>query len=88
VAGADLFWSLPEEQREDLQRRQVPIVALSPFANHTTVKAQVILPVALAGVEAADVAYRLDGLPLGLKKLLPAACPPDHQVLRDLQLFF
>lgn len=88
VAGADLFWFLPEEQREDLQRRQVPIVALSPFANHTTVKAQVILPVALAGVEAADVAYRLDGLPLGLKKLLPAACPPDHQVLRDLQLFF
>ena len=46
------------------------------------------LELRLAGVEAADVAYRLDGLPLGLKKLLPAACPSDYQVLRDLQLFF
>jgi formylmethanofuran dehydrogenase subunit B len=84
VAGADLLWSLPEEQVEDLKRRRVPIVALSPFANRTTGQAAVILPTALAGIETAEVAYRMDGLPLVLKQLVPSALPPDHQVLTDL----
>ena len=84
VTGADLLWSLPQEQVEDLKRRRVPIVALSPFANRTTGQAAVILPTALAGIETAEVAYRMDGLPLVLKQLLPSALPPDHQVLTDL----
>jgi formylmethanofuran dehydrogenase subunit B len=44
----------------------------------------VVLPVALAGIETAEVAYRMDGLPLVLKKLVPSALPPSHQVLADL----
>ncbi len=84
VAGADLLWFLPEEQAEDLKRRRVPIVALSPFANRTTGQAAVILPTALAGIETAEVAYRMDGLPLVLKQLVHSALPPDHQVLTDL----
>jgi len=84
VTGADLWWFLPEEVAEDLKRRQVPIVALSPFANRTTGQATVILPTALAGIETPEVAYRMDGLPLVLKQLVPAAQPPDHQVLTDL----
>ncbi len=78
------MWSLPQEQVEDLKRRRVPIVALSPFANRTTGQAAVTLPTALAGIETAEVAYRMDGLPLVLKQLLPSALPPDHQVLTDL----
>jgi len=85
VAGADLCWFLPEEVAEDLKRRRVPIVALSPFANRTTGRAAVILPTALAGIETAEVVYRMDSLPLVLKPLVPAALPPDHQVLTDLQ---
>ena len=85
VAGADLLWFLPEAQVEDLKRRRVPIVALSPFANRTTGQAAVILPTALAGIEAPEVAYRMDGLPLVLRQLMASALPPDHQVLADLQ---
>jgi formylmethanofuran dehydrogenase subunit B len=69
---------------EDLKHRQVPIVALSPFANRTTGQAAVVLPVALAGIETAEVAYRMDGLPLVLKQLVPGELPPTHQVLADL----
>lgn len=87
VAGADLFWFLGEEQAQDLKRRQVPIIVLSPFANRTTAKAQVVLPVALTGVEANEVAYRMDGLPVVLKEVVPGALPPDHQVLADLAKF-
>ncbi|MBM4301048.1 MAG: hypothetical protein FJ121_05890 [Deltaproteobacteria bacterium] len=84
VAGADLLWFLPEEQVGDLKRRRVPIVVLSPFANRTTGQAAVILPTALAGIETVEVAYRMDGLPLVLKQLVPSALPPDHQALTDL----
>lgn len=85
VTGADLLWFLSAEQVEDLKRRQVPIVALSPFANRTTSQAAVILPSALTGIEAAEVAYRMDGLPLLLKQVAPSVLPADHQVLTDLQ---
>ncbi len=84
VAGADLWWFLPEDELQDLRRRQVPLVVLSPFANRTASQAQVVLPVALAGVETGEMAYRMDGLPLVLRPLVPSALPPDHQVLTDL----
>jgi formylmethanofuran dehydrogenase subunit B len=85
VTGADLLWFLPAEQIEDLKQRQVPIVALSPFANRTTSQAAVLLPSALAGLEAEEVAFRTDGLPLILKQVVPSALPADHQVLTDLE---
>jgi formylmethanofuran dehydrogenase subunit B len=85
VTGADLLWFMSAEQVEDLKRRQVPIVAVSPFANRTTAQAAVILPSALTGIEAEEVAYRMDGLPLVLKQVAPSDLPPDHQVLTDLQ---
>jgi len=84
VLGADLFWFLPEEQSLALQSRQVPVVSLSPFANRTTACSRVVFPVALAGLEAAEVAYRMDGLPLVLKKVLPTALPSHREVLLDL----
>lgn len=84
VVGADLFWFLPEAQSLALRDRQVPVVSLSPFANRTTACSRVVLPVALAGLETAEIAYRMDGLPLVLKKLLPTALPSDREVLVDL----
>jgi formylmethanofuran dehydrogenase subunit B len=87
VTGADLFWFLPEDQAQDLKKRQVPIVALSPFADRTTAQAQVILPVALDGFEAPEIAYRMDGLPVLLRSVAPAWAPPAHRVLADLNLF-
>ncbi|MFZ5451998.1 MAG: molybdopterin-dependent oxidoreductase [Thermodesulfobacteriota bacterium] len=84
VLGADLFWFLPEDQALALQKRQVPVVSLSPFANRTTSCSQVVLPTALAGLETMEVAYRMDGLPLVLKKLLPTALPGDQDILLDL----
>jgi formylmethanofuran dehydrogenase subunit B len=84
VVGADLFWFLSEAEIKDLKQRQVPVVVLSPFANRTTGHAQVVLPVALAGLETPEIAFRMDGLPLYLPKIVPSLLPPDVQVLRDL----
>ncbi len=87
VAGADLLWFLPDEQLQDLKRRQVPLVVLSPFANRTTAEAQVLFPVALEGVETDEAAYRLDGLPVALKAITSSPWPATHRVLDDLVLF-
>jgi formylmethanofuran dehydrogenase subunit B len=87
VTGADLLWSLSPDQAQDLKRRQVPIVALSPFANRTTAQAQVSLPVALDGIETPEIAYRMDGLPVRLGAVAPALALPAHNVLADLNLF-
>lgn len=84
VVGADLFWFLSEAQIKDLKARQVPVVALSPFANRTTGHAEVVFPVALAGLETPEIAFRMDGLPLSLPALVPSSLPPDQQVLQDL----
>lgn len=87
VAGADLMWFLSEAQVQDLKNRQVPVVALSPFDNRTTAQAAVRFPVALEGVELADTAYRLDGLPLPLRALRSSPWPGAHRILTDFSLF-
>jgi formylmethanofuran dehydrogenase subunit B len=87
VTGADLLWVLQTEQVQDLKKRQVPIVALSPFTDRTTAQAKVCLPVALDGIEAAEIAYRMDGLPVLLRPVAPGPAPPAHRVLADLNLF-
>jgi formylmethanofuran dehydrogenase subunit B len=87
VSGADLFWFLQDEQVQDLKRRQVPLVVLSPFANRTTAQAAVLFPVALEGVEVDEEAYRLDGLPVPLRGLTSSPWPAAHRILADLALF-
>jgi formylmethanofuran dehydrogenase subunit B len=84
VVGADLFWFLPEAQIQDLKKRRVPVVVLSPFANRTTGHAEVVFPVALAGLETPEIAFRMDGLPLYLPGIVSSSLRPDFQVLRDL----
>lgn len=84
VCGADLFWFLTLEQISDLKRRRTPVVVLSPFANRSAGHADVVLPVALAGVEVPEIAYRMDGLPLCLPQLVSSSLPADSQVLQDL----
>ncbi len=60
------------------------MVVISPFANRSSGFAEVILPVAAAGLETPEVAYRLDGLPFYLSAVLPSAHWSDLQVLEQL----
>lgn len=84
VTGADLFWLLSEESRRDLLGRRVPVVAVGPWEDRTVAQAEVGLPTALEGLEAEEVAYRQDGLPVFLRALRPGPAPPAHQILRRL----
>lgn len=85
VAGGDPFWFLTEAEVADLRRRSVPVVVLSPFANRSSGFADVILPVAAAGLETPEVAYRLDGLPFFLPGGLASDRLSDVEILERLR---
>ncbi len=47
---------------------EIPLIAIEPHRTPTTELANIILPPAIAGVECEGTAYRMDGVPIELKK--------------------
>ena len=60
---------------------QIPTIVLDPEENLTARDARVFLPTAAYGISAAGTAYRMDNIPLPLKKLVDSPRPTDEQVL-------
>jgi formylmethanofuran dehydrogenase subunit B len=60
---------------------QIPTIVLDPEVNLTAKKARVVLPTAIYGVSATGTAYRMDNIPLPLKKVVDSPQPTDEQVL-------
>jgi formylmethanofuran dehydrogenase subunit B len=63
-----------------------PIIAIEPHHTPTSVYADVILPPAFAGIECEGTAYRMDKVPLRLRKVkeAPEECLPDKEILERL----
>ncbi len=60
---------------------RIPVIQIDPFANPTTEFADVVIPTAVSGVEAEGSVYRMDGIPLRLRKLVDTDYPSDEEVL-------
>lgn len=60
---------------------QIPTIVLDPEMNLTAQAARVVLPTAIYGISAAGTAYRMDNVPLPLKKVVESTQPTDEQVL-------
>jgi formylmethanofuran dehydrogenase subunit B len=60
-----------------------PLVVIDCLENPTTKIADTVLPAALTGVEAEGTAYRLDAVPIRLKKFIEPRgdCKPDEEIL-------
>lgn len=63
----------------------IPTVVLEPHCNLTTPWARVVIPVAPAGVGAAGTFYRMDNVPLRVKKLVEFPYPGDREVLKAIK---
>jgi len=63
---------------------QIPTIVLDPEVNLTAREARVVLPTAIYGVSAAGTAYRMDNVPLPLKKLVDSPQPTDEEVLSEI----
>ena len=82
IIGADPFWSLPSEKSDLL--REIPVILIDPFWTRTTNKCEVVFPAAITGVEAEGIAYRMDGLPFKLKKILESEYLSDESILGEI----
>ena len=63
---------------------EIPTIAIDPHRSMTTEIARVVIPTAAAGISAEGTAYRMDGIPLRLKKVVDSPYPPDEEVLREI----
>jgi formylmethanofuran dehydrogenase subunit B len=79
IVGADPFSSFPREKARKLC--DIPIILIDPFESPTTHFSSVIFPTAITGVEAEEIAYRMDGLPLKLEKIISSKYPSDKEIL-------
>ena len=63
-----------------------PLIAIEPHHTPTSVNADLILPPAIAGIECEGTAYRMDSVPLRLRKVkeAPGECLTDKEILERL----
>ncbi len=62
----------------------IPTVQIDPCVNATTALCQVQIPVAITGIEVAGTAYRMDGVPIRMKKVLETEFPTDQEILERI----
>lgn len=82
VVAADPASHFPRLIVESLAK--MPVVQIDPYENPTTLMADVVIPSAIAGVEAEGTAYRMDGLALRMKKLVSSPYPSDEEILKGI----
>jgi len=63
-----------------------PLIVIDPETSATSLMADVVLPCAIAGVEVEGTAYRMDRVPLPLKRVVkpPRSCYSDEAILRKI----
>jgi formylmethanofuran dehydrogenase subunit B len=79
IIASDPVAHFPRQAAQRLS--QIPTIVLDPEMNLTAREAKVFLPTAIYGVSAAGTAYRMDNVPLPLKKVVDSPQPTDEQVL-------
>ncbi|MDR3560292.1 MAG: formylmethanofuran dehydrogenase subunit B [Negativicutes bacterium] len=65
--------------------KNIPTVVLEPHHNLTTPWARVVIPVAPAGIGAAGTFYRMDNVPLRVRKIVDCPYPSDLEVLQEIR---
>jgi formylmethanofuran dehydrogenase subunit B len=79
--ASDPIGTLPQEVCSKCL--DLKLIAMDPFQTTTTEIADVVLPVAISGIESPGTAYRMDGVPLPLKSVLksPNNLKSDKEIL-------
>jgi formylmethanofuran dehydrogenase subunit B len=79
VVAADPVSSLPAGAVRRLA--EIPLVAIDTHESETTRAAHVAFTTATAGIHAEGTVYRMDNIPIHLRKILPSAYPSDEELL-------
>ncbi|MDI6867592.1 formylmethanofuran dehydrogenase subunit B [Methanoculleus sp.] len=79
VIGADPGAHLPRRCNEHLAR--IPTIVIDPFVSLTSSFATLQIPVACVGIDCEGTGYRMDSVPIRLRKVLDLGLPNDEEVL-------
>ena len=84
IVGSDPISHLPFELSSKLSSK--PLIVIDNRKSSTTSIADVVLPTALTGIETEGLAYRLDHVPIELKKIVnpPSTIPSDYELLAQI----
>lgn len=86
IVASDPAANLPKKAVEHLVKN--PLIVIDPHMNVTARMADIVIPSAFVGIEASGTAYRMDHVPLPLKKVVepPDGIFPDEEILRRILL--
>ena len=86
VIASDPVSNFPRKAAEHLVNN--PLIAIDPHLNATSQMADIVFPSAFVGIETSGTAYRMDHVPLPLKKVVepPKGVLPDEEILRRMLL--
>jgi formylmethanofuran dehydrogenase subunit B len=82
VVASDPVAVFPRPAIERLS--QIPVIALDTHESETTKLAKVAFTTATTGIGAEGTLYRMDGIPLRTRQVLPSPYPNDEEVLKWL----
>ncbi|UCG36719.1 MAG: molybdopterin-dependent oxidoreductase [Candidatus Bathyarchaeota archaeon] len=84
IVASDPVSNFPRRAVENLVKN--PLIAIDPVVSPTTAMADVVLPSAFVGIEEGGTAYRMDRVPLPMKKLVdpPQNCLSDREILQRI----
>ena len=82
VIGSDPLSSLPFGVARALA--SVPLIAIDPRRSLTTDAAEVTLPSAMYGLEAAGTALRMDGVKIEFQPIVESSLMPDREILKRI----
>jgi formylmethanofuran dehydrogenase subunit B len=84
VVASDPVANFPKSAVEHLVKN--PLIFIGPHMDATAQMADVVIPPAFVGIEAGGTAYRMDHVPIPLKKVVehPRGVLPDEEVLRRI----
>jgi formylmethanofuran dehydrogenase subunit B len=82
VIASDPVSNFPKAAVKNLMK--IPIIAIDPAETPTTLVADVVLPSTFVGIETEGTAYRMDHVPLPLKKIVnpPQGPLPDEEIIQ------
>ncbi|MFQ6089314.1 MAG: formylmethanofuran dehydrogenase subunit B [Candidatus Methanofastidiosia archaeon] len=63
---------------------KIPTIVIDPKQTLSTLIAEVVIPSAVCGISAEGTAYRMDGVPLKLRKVIESEFPSDVEILERI----
>lgn len=84
IVASDPVANFPKKAVEHLVEK--PLIVIDPHMNATSHVADVVFPSAFVGIEAAGTAYRMDHVPLPLRKIVspPKGIMSDEEILKKI----